>query len=109
MWDPGCISEAEAAGCGRRDDVILWDEPDGLASSCWMEEHWHQDVHALPTSYFAFLLAARFTTAGGLCSSELLMVQNAGDSPDFHCRWLATARVQFREVTTNQSWLSVER
>lgn len=98
MWDLGCISEAAAVGCGRRDDVIPRDEPGSLAPSPWMEEHWH----TLPTGYF--LLAARFTTAGGLCSSELLMAQNAGDSPDFPCRWLATAPAQFKEATTNQSW-----
>lgn len=52
---------------------------------------------------------SRFTTAGGLCSSQLLMVQNAGDSPDIHCRWLATAWAQFEEEMTNQSWLCMER
>lgn len=100
MWDLGCISEAEAVGHGRRDDVIPWDEPgslDGAALALGPAHiaHW----------LLCFSTCSRFPTEGGLCSSELLTVQSAGDSPDFHCGWLATVRVRFKEGTTNQSWL----
>ena len=44
----------------------------GVSQAAWppqsflMEEHWHRNVHALPTAYFALLLAAIFITADGL-------------------------------------------
>lgn len=104
MWDLGCISKAEAVGHGRKDDVIPWDDPGSLDGAALAPGCAHVAHRLLCCS-----TCSRFTTAGGLCSSQLLMVQNAGDSPDIHCRWLATAWAHFEEEMTNQSWLCMER